>query len=193
MKSPSSQLGRYYPATRQEWRQWLKDKHETSPGIWIIYYKKGSQKPRVSYDDAVEEALSFGWIDSTAHALDEERYMQLFTPRKPNSTWSRLNKQRVEKLIKIGTMTPSGLEKIEIAKKNGSWSIMDDVENLIVPDDLEIEFKKNKEARTNYNNFSNSVKKQVLWLIISAKRPDTRKRRIKKVIKALEKNEKPFK
>ncbi|MDP3624699.1 MAG: YdeI/OmpD-associated family protein [Methanobacteriaceae archaeon] len=192
MNSPSSQLGRYYPSTRQEWRQWLKDNHETSPGIWIIYYKKGSQKPTVSYDDAVEEALSFGWIDSTANSLDEERYMQLFTPRNPNSTWSRLNKQRVEKLIKIGTMSPSGLEKIEIAKKNGSWSIMDDVEDLIVPDDLEIEFRKNKEAQTNYNNFSNSVKKQVLWFVVSAKRPETRQRRIEKVIKAVEKNEKPF-
>lgn len=192
MKSPNSHLGHYYPATRQEWRQWLKDNHKTSSGIWIIYYKKGSQKPTVSYDDAVEEALSFGWIDSTANSLDEERYMQLFTPRKPNSTWSRINKQRVEKLIKLGTMTPAGLEKIEIAKKNGSWNIMDDVEDLIVPGDLEIEFRKNKEAHSNYNNFSNSVKKQILWLIVSAKRPETRKRRIEKVIKAIEKNEKPF-
>lgn len=98
MKSPSSHLGRYYPATRKKWRQWLKDNHKTSPGIWIIYYKKGSKNPTVTYDDAVEEALSFGWIDSTAHTLDEERYMQLFTPRKPTSTWSRINKQRVEKI-----------------------------------------------------------------------------------------------
>jgi uncharacterized protein YdeI (YjbR/CyaY-like superfamily) len=191
-KSSNSHLGRYYPPTRQKWRQWLKDNHETSPGIWIIYYKKGSPKPTVSYDDAVEEALSFGWIDSTANTLDEERYMQLFTPRNPKSTWSRLNKQRVKKLIKMGTMTPAGLEKIEMAKKNGSWSMMDDVEDLIVPDDLEIEFKKNKEARSNYNHFSNSVKKQILWFVVSAKRPETRKRRIEKVIKALEKNEKPI-
>lgn len=191
-KSSSLHLGRYYPPNRQEWRNWLKDNHEYSEGIWVIYYKKGSKKPTVSYDDAVEEALSFGWIDSTANTLDEERYMQLFTPRKPKSTWSRINKQRVEKLMKLGMMTPAGLEKIEIAKKNGSWSMMDDVEDLIVPDDLEIEFRKNKKARINYNNFSNSVKKQILWLIISAKRPETRKRRIEKVIKALEKNEKPF-
>lgn len=192
-KSVSSPLGRYYPPNRQNWRQWLKENHTSSKGIWIIYYKKGSQKPTISYDDAVEEALSFGWIDSTAHTLDEERYMQLFTPRKPKSTWSRINKQRVEKLIKMGAMAPAGLEKIEIAKKNGSWAILDDVEDLIVPEDLEIEFRKNKKACTNYNNFSTSVKKQVLWLIVSAKRPETRKRRIKKVIKALEKNEKPFK
>jgi uncharacterized protein YdeI (YjbR/CyaY-like superfamily) len=191
-KFSRSQLGCYYPSTREEWRQWLKDNHATSPGIWIIYYKKGSQKPTVSYDDAVEEALSFGWIDSTTNSLDEERYTQLFTPRKAKSNWSRINKKRVEKLIKMGTMTPAGLEKIEIAKKNGSWTIMDDVEDLIVPDDLELEFKKNKKAQANYNNFSNSVKKQVLWFIVSAKRPETRKRRIEKVIKALEKNEKPF-
>lgn len=191
-KFSRSQLGCYYPSTREKWRQWLKDNHATSPGIWIIYYKKGSQKPTVSYDDAVEEALSFGWIDSTTNALDEERYTQLFTPRKAKSNWSRINKKRVEKLIKMGTMTPAGLEKIEIAKKNGSWTIMDDVEDLIVPDDLELEFKKNKKAQANYNNFSNSVKKQALWFIVSAKRPETRKRRIEKVIKALEKNEKPF-
>ena len=95
----------------------------------------------------MEEALSFGWIDSTANALDEDRYLQLFTPRKPKSTWSRINKERVEKLIKNGSMTVAGLEKIEAAKKNGSWTILDEVEDLIVPPDLEAAFDKNKEAQ----------------------------------------------
>jgi uncharacterized protein YdeI (YjbR/CyaY-like superfamily) len=191
-KSSNSPLGRYYPPSRVEWRKWLEENHATSPGIWLIYFKKGINKPTLSYDDAVEEALSFGWIDSTVNKLDGERYLQLFTPRKPTSTWSRLNKQRVKKLIKNGSMTVAGLEKIEAAKKNGSWTILDDVEDLIVPPGLEEAFKKNKKARDNYNAFTDSVKKQVLWFVISAKRPETRQNRIDKVIKATKKNEKPF-
>jgi uncharacterized protein YdeI (YjbR/CyaY-like superfamily) len=191
-KSSNSRLGRYYPPSREEWRRWLEENHTTSPGIWLIYFKKGSQQPTVTYDEAVEEALSFGWIDSTANALDEERYLQLFTPRKPKSTWSRLNKERVEKLIKNGSMTVAGLEKIEAAKKNGSWTILDDVEDLIVPPDLEAAFDKNKEARSNYESFPKYVKKQTLWLVISAKRPETRAKRIEKIIEKTKKNERPF-
>lgn len=191
-KSFKSQLGHYYPKTRKEWRKWLEKNHGSVKGIWIIYYKKGSGKATVSYEDAVEEALSFGWIDSTVNTLDEERYQQLFTPRKPHSTWSSLNKKRVEKLIKNGSMTPAGLEKIEKAKYNGSWTILDDVEDLIIPEDLENKFKKNKKALAIYESFSDSVKKQILWLIASAKRPDTRVRRINKIIKSLKNGEKPF-
>ena len=191
-KSSNSQLGRYYPPSRKEWRKWLEENHTTSPGIWLIYFKKGANKPTVSYEEAVEEALSFGWIDSTVNALDEERYLQLFTPRKPKSTWSRINKERVEKLIKNGSMTVAGLEKIEAAKKNGSWTILDEVEDLIVPPDLEEAFDKNKEARSNYESFPESVKKQSLWLVISAKRPETRQKRIEKIIEKTKKNERPF-
>ena len=165
----------------------MEENHTTSPGIWLIYFKKGANKPTVSYEEAVEEALSFGWIDSTANALDEDRYLQLFTPRKPKSTWSRLNKERVEKLIKNGSMTVAGLEKIEAAKKNGSWTILDEVEDLIVPPDLEAAFDKNKEARSNYESFPKYVKKQTLWLVISAKRPETRKKRIEKIIEKTKK------
>jgi uncharacterized protein YdeI (YjbR/CyaY-like superfamily) len=191
-KSSNSQLGRYYPPSRKEWRKWLEENHTTSPGIWLIYFKKGTNQPTVSYEEAVEEALSFGWIDSTANALDEDRYLQLFTPRKPKSTWSRLNKERVEKLIKNGSMTVAGLEKIETAKKNGSWTILDEVEDLIVPPDLEAAFDKNKEARSNYESFPKYVKKQTLWLVISAKRPENRKKRIEKIIEKTKKNERPF-
>lgn len=158
------------------------------PGIWLIYFKKGSIHPTLSYDDAVEEGLSFGWIESTVNALDENRYLQLFTPRKSNSTWSRLNKERV----KNGSMTPVGLEKIETAKKNGSWTILDEVEDLIVSLDLEKAFKKNKNAQDNYNVFTDSVKKQILWFVISAKRSKTRQKRIENVIEATTRNKKPF-
>ena len=130
------QLERYYAKNRREWHQWLSENHETSPGVWLIYHKKNSDKTSVEYEEAVEEALSFGWIDSKVNALDEKRYMQVFTPRKPGSTWSKINKDRVSKLIKMGLMHPAGLEKIKTAKKDGSWSILDDVEDLKIPEDL---------------------------------------------------------
>jgi uncharacterized protein YdeI (YjbR/CyaY-like superfamily) len=104
--------------------------------VWLIYYKKQSGKQRVNFDEAVEEALCDGWIDSTMRPFDEERYMQLFTPMKPKSEWSKLNKKRVEKLIELGLMMPAGLEKIEISKQNGNWEKIDHVEALLMPDDL---------------------------------------------------------
>jgi uncharacterized protein YdeI (YjbR/CyaY-like superfamily) len=112
---------RFYAKDRRDWREWLEKNHVASPGVWLIYYKKESGKPRVSYEDAVEEALCFGWIDSKSNTIDEERYMQLFTPRNPKSPWAPSNKKRVEKLIEEGLMMPAGLEKIEAAKKNGLW------------------------------------------------------------------------
>ena len=115
--SKLDQFERYYAKDRKEWRKWLENNHATSQGIWLIYYKKCADKTCVSYDEAVEEALSFGWIDSKVNKLDDERYMQVFTPRKPKSIWSKLNKQRVQKIIEQGLMTPAGLEKIETAKK----------------------------------------------------------------------------
>jgi uncharacterized protein YdeI (YjbR/CyaY-like superfamily) len=136
--------GRFEPRSRQEWRNWLEENHQTSPGIWLVYYKKDSPKPTISYDDAVEEALSFGWIDSTVNKLDDERYMQVFTPRKTGSTWSRLNKNRIGKLDKNGLMMPAGIEKVETAKKDGSWNILNDVEDLTVPKDLMKRYLKTK-------------------------------------------------
>ena len=119
--SKIDQYGRFYARNRKEWREWLEKNYDTSPGIWLIYHKKCADKTCVSYDDTVEGALSFGWIDSKVNKLDDERYMQVFTPRKPKSIWSKINKQRVEKLIEQGLMTPAGLEKIETAKADGSW------------------------------------------------------------------------
>lgn len=140
----------------------------------------------------MEEALSFGWIDSKVNALDEERYMQVFTPRKTGSTWSKLNKQRVRNLIKMGMMKSSGLEKVESAKKDGSWNFLDDIDNLVVPNDLMQELNDNPPARESYDGYSDSIKKQVLYWIASAKRVETRERRIEKVVKKAVNNEKPF-
>jgi len=152
---------------RQEWREWLNNNHNSSSGVWIIYYKKGAQKTGISYEEAVEEALSFGWIDSKVNALDEERYMQVFTPRKKGSIWSKLNKERVKKIIKMGIMTPAGLEKVEAAKEDGSWNILDDIEDLNIPDDLQKALDSNKNARNHFDGFSDSVKKQTNIMVDS--------------------------
>jgi uncharacterized protein YdeI (YjbR/CyaY-like superfamily) len=177
-----NQLERYYARSREEWRGWLEKNHQTSPGVWFIYYKKGTGEPTVTYEEAVEEALSFGWIDSKVNALDEKRYMQVFTPRKTGSTWSKLNKKRVEKLLNDGKMTSMGFKKIEAAKKDGSWYMLDDVEDLVLPEDLKKAIELDKKAEQNFHKFNYSSKKQMLWWIVSAKRPETRKRRIKQIM-----------
>lgn len=175
-----------HPKTRKAWRQWLQKNHAASPGIWLIYYKKESGKTRVRYDEAVEEALCFGWIDSLPRKLDEDRTMLKFTPRKLKSVWSRLNKTRIEKLIKEGLMMETGLAKIEQAKKNGSWDILtasdNAAENNQLPEELEKALVKNKKALENFLKFSKSIRRQFLYWIDSAKRPETKDARIKQTV-----------
>ncbi|MCC7448184.1 MAG: YdeI/OmpD-associated family protein [Anaerolineae bacterium] len=182
MAKKTDNLERYYARDRQEWRDWLAQNHATSPGVWLIYYKKESSQPHVEYADAVEEALCFGWIDSTARKLDDERYMQFFSPRKPKSVWSKPNKQRVERLIQQGLMTPVGLEKIEAAQQDGSWDALNAVDELIVPADLQAALDANESARVYFEAFSNSSRKMILWWIESAKRPETRAKRIAETV-----------
>jgi len=173
---------RYHPETRQAWREWLRANGEKSPGVWFVYYKKAAGKPRVSYDEAVEEALCFGWIDSLPRKLDDEKSMLIFTPRKPNSGWSRLNKQRIEKLIRENLMTAAGLRKIEAAKADGSWEKLDKIESLEMPADLEKALNANKVAAKNFAAFGASVKKGIFWWIESAKRTETRGKRVDETI-----------
>lgn len=192
MANKMDQFQHFEARNRKEWRQWLQENHQTSAGIWLVYYKKNSKKTGISYDEAVEEALSFGWIDSKVNALDEERYMQVFTPRKPGSIWSKLNKQRVEKIIKGGIITPAGLEKIEAAKKDGSYYFLDDIDNLVIPPDLKKALDSNKAAKINFEVFTDSVKKQILYWIKTAKRDTTRKNRIEKVVSLAAENKTPY-
>jgi uncharacterized protein YdeI (YjbR/CyaY-like superfamily) len=192
MPKPNKQLLTLYARNRQEWRDWLVKNHAASLGVWLIYYKKGSDKPSVSYEEAVEEAISFGWIDSKVNSLDEERYMQVFTPRKPRSSWSKLNKQRVEKLIKNGQMTAVGLEKVEAAKRDGSWNKLDAIDDLEVPADLTEALADNQKAYDNFMAFSNSSKKIIVYWIEEAKRTETRKKRIEKTVSLAEENKKPY-
>ncbi|OPX58394.1 MAG: hypothetical protein A4E25_01697 [Methanobacterium sp. PtaB.Bin024] len=191
-KSSLDSLERYYAKNRQEWHQWLSENHETSPGVWLVYHKKNSPKSSVSYEDAVQEAIIFGWIDSKVNALDEERYMQVFTPRKPGSNWSKSNKNRVQHLNRRGLMKTAGLKKVEAAKKDGSWNFLNDIENLVVPEDLKKALNKNKTATKNFNSFTDSHKKQILYWIGTAKKHDTRLKRIKVTVKAAKENKKPF-
>ncbi len=183
---------RFEARDRKEWRQWLEENHLTSSGIWLVYYKKNSRKSGVSYEEAIEEALSFGWIDSKVNALDEDRYMQIFTPRKSGSIWSKLNKQRVKKIIEQGIIAPAGLEKIEAAKKDGSWNFLDDIDDLVIPHDLKEALDSNVSAKNNFESFSDSIKKQILYWIKSAKRETTRKNRIEKAVMLAAENKKPF-
>ncbi len=177
-KKEKQALEQFYAETRAIWREWLAQNHDASPGIWFIFNKKASGKPIVSYDEAVEEALCFGWVDSRPNVLDDERYMLMFSPRKPKSVWSKVNKARIEKLIAEGRMMPPGLAKIEAAKQDGSWSSIDAVEELIIPDDLQMALAANPTAEQYFMAFPPSSKKIILGWIASAKRPETRAKRI---------------
>ncbi len=178
----------FYAKDRATWRSWLQKNHTTAKGVWLVYFKKGSGKPRVSYGDAVEEALCFGWVDSRPQAIDEKSYKQLFSPRKKKSEWSKLNKKRVEKLILDGRMHPAGLAKIEQAKQDGSWNYLDAVEDLVMPSDFEKALLKNKKAKQNFEAFSPSSKKIILGWIHRAKQPATRLNRISETVKLAAQN-----
>jgi uncharacterized protein YdeI (YjbR/CyaY-like superfamily) len=172
------------PTSRPEWRRWLEGNHTTSPGVWLAVGKKGNSVTSLGYDDAVEEALCFGWIDSTVNRLDADRFKQLFTPRKPGSTWSRSNKERVERLIGQGLMTSAGLAAVEIAKANGSWTLLNDVEALVMPEDLVTALAEKPGAAEGFSALGESVRKMALYWIASAKRPDTRAKRIAETVAA---------
>ncbi len=191
-KSPK-QLDTFYAVNRQEWREWLQENHSIFTGVWLVYYKVKSGKPSIRYPEAVKEALCFGWIDSKVKSLDEERYQQIFTPRKSKSVWSKLNKQYVQELTEQGLMREGGLEKIAIAKQDGSWNVLDEVEALIVPLDLEQALETNKTANQYFARFSNTSKKNILFWIQSAKRSETRLKRIELTVNAAAQNKNPLK
>lgn len=138
-------------------------------GVWLISFKKATGKPRLEYDEAVEEALCFGWIDSKGNKLDEERSLLWFAPRRAGTGWSKLNKTRVENLIAAGQMTPAGLVKVEAAKQDGSWNALDSVEALEIPPDLKKALAADRTARQYFDAFHRSVKRGILEWIASAK------------------------
>ena len=169
--------------TRAEWRAWLEQHHDSS-GAWLVSWKKATGRPFIPYSEKVDEALCFGWIDSRTNRLDEERAMQLFTPRRPRSPWSRLNKQKVARLSAEGLMTPAGERMVETAKANGSWTVYDEVEEVVVPPDLAAALANDEAARGFFERFPESSKKAILWWIKTAKRPETRAARIAETVRA---------
>lgn len=171
-----------------KWRNWLSNNYDSSNGIFLILYKVSSDKTSMRWEEAVRVALCYGWIDSTVKSLGIEKRRQLFTPRKAKSVWSRLNKTHIEELVTERLMHSSGLEKIEKAKVDGTWTALDDVENLVIPEDLKLAFSINELAYDNYKAFSKSYKKGYLSWLNSGKRTATRVKRIAEIIKLCELN-----
>lgn len=164
--------------TGQQWRAWLGEQAGTSRGVWVVTWRAGSGRPRVSYDDLVEEALCVGWVDSLPRALDEERTQLLMTPRKPGSGWSRPNKQRVARLREQGLLLPAGEAVVAAAEADGSWTALDDVEDLVEPPDLRAALDADPEARRHWDGFPRSARRGILEWVQSARRSQTRAKRI---------------
>ena len=181
----------YCPKSRTDWRKWLEKNHQSKQSVWLVYFKLSTKVASVSWSEAVDEALCFGWIDSTKKTIDKERYMQYFSRRKPNSTWSKINKEKVAKLIQNNLMTKAGFDSIETAKQNGTWLLMDDVEKLIIPEDLRIALNKNESSMEFFQSQSKSIKKTMLHWVVIAKRIETRKKRIAEIARLAAKGIRP--
>jgi uncharacterized protein YdeI (YjbR/CyaY-like superfamily) len=160
----------FYAKNRKAWRIWLTNNALSTSSIWLIIYHKTSKTPSLTYDDAVEEALCFGWIDSKPNKRDDESYYLFFSQRKLKSNWSKANRERVDKMIKSKQMTKRGLEMVNFAKESGTWLALKDVQALIVPDDLKRVLEKNKIANQNFEKFTPSSKRIILEWILNAKK-----------------------
>ena len=184
-------MNQLYVKTRKEWRSWLVQNHHKSKGVWLVFYKKHTGKPSLEYDEAVEESLCFGWIDSIIKRIDEDRYVRKITPRKPDSRWSELNKKRVMKLQRQGLMTEAGTLAVMEAKKSGYWEQSDRPQILLdVPQELKSVLNKNKKAKTFFYQLAPSYQKQFIGWISEAKQQETKERRIKESIDLLKQGKK---
>jgi uncharacterized protein YdeI (YjbR/CyaY-like superfamily) len=173
-------LKQVQPKSREAWRRWLQKHHATSPGVWLVYAKKHTRIPSLTYNDAVEEALCFGWIDSLIHPIDDALYKQVFTPRQPKSRWSAANRTRVARLMAAGLMTAAGAAMV--AKKTGLWNAHAAAESLTVPPDLKKALDANDAARQNWPTYTESQRKMFLYRINDAKRLETRAKHIAAVV-----------
>jgi len=180
-----------YLKTPEEWRKWLQENHTTQKEIWLIYYKKHTGKARVPYNEAIEESLCFGWIHSTIKRIDDERYMQKFTPRNPKSNWSLSNKKRIEKLVGLKKMAEAGMRAVEVAKENGKWNEETDAQKTYAfSEEILSLLESFPKAFTAFSTLSTSYKKQYTQWIMSAKKPETKVRRMKEMMRLLESGEK---
>jgi uncharacterized protein YdeI (YjbR/CyaY-like superfamily) len=180
---------RFHAETREQWRAWLAEHHADSPRVWVVTWKRATGRPAPSYEDLVEEALCYGWVDSTAGTVDDERSMLRFSPRKPGSGWARTNKARIERLTAEGLMAEAGLAVVRRAHDDGSWSLLDDVENLVVPADLAAALDALPPARANFDAFPPSARRAILLWLVQAKRAETREGRVRKTAELARRNE----
>lgn len=169
----------------------MQKNHQLKQAVWLVQYKKKSAVPSISWSEAVDEALCFGWIDSVRKTLDSEKYIQFFSKRKATSVWSKINKEKVQQLIDKGLMTKAGFATIETAKQNGQWTILDHAEELTIPEDLEKAFKAYKGSKDFFLSLSKSVKKAILQWLVLAKRAETRQNRINEVAELASRKLKP--
>ncbi len=179
----------FHAETREQWRAWLTENAATTRGVWLCSWRTSTDRPRCPYPEAVEEAICFGWIDSTTTILDDDRGLQLYTPRKGKSAWTRLNRERAADMEARGLMADGGRRAIAAAKANGWWTISEQVEDLIEPPDLSIALDGDPQARSNWDAFPPSARKQMLWWIVSAARAETRAGRIDQIVTSAAKGE----
>ncbi|MDP5120515.1 MAG: YdeI/OmpD-associated family protein [Spirosomaceae bacterium] len=179
----------FHAKSTSEWRRWLEKNHSLEKKLWLIIYHKDSETPSVYYDEAVDEALCFGWIDSSINKRDGESYYQYFAKRNPKSNWSRVNKEKIERLLSKNRIAPAGLDMIKTAKQTETWTALDDVENLIIPADLNEAFDKLTASSENFEAFPRSVKRGILEWLFNAKRAETRQKRIKEISEMAQRNE----
>lgn len=186
-------MDKIYAKNAKEWRAWLKKNHKKYTEIYLVYYKLSVGKESITYDHSVDEALCFGWIDGVRKSVDEESYMVRFTPRKPKSIWSLVNKNKIERLINEGKMMPAGMELVEHAKKSGQWDAAYSLKaGKEMPDDLGKALKKNKKAQAFFDSLSNTNKHSYISHVEMVKKPDARKERVQLVVWLLEQNIKPY-
>ncbi len=182
------ELKEYYFKNDTAWRKWLSQNYNASQGVYLIFYKVDHEMPSMRWEEAVRVALCYGWIDSTVKSLGDGKRRQYFCPRKPKSVWSKVNKTHIEELTAAGVMHESGLQAIAIAKENGSWTALDDVENGVIPEDLQKAFDRNQEAWKNFQSFTQGQRKSYLYWLNHAKREETRQKRIAEIVDYAQRN-----
>lgn len=181
----------FYPETLAAWRKWLDKNHEKEQAVWLVFHAKKSGRKTITWSEAVDVALCYGWIDSKKVKVDEHTAHQFFSKRKAKSTWSKINKEKVERLIEAGLMRPAGHAIIEAAQQNGSWTILDDIEALIIPPDLEAALRQHQGAWEVFQNWSKSVKKMALYRVKMARQTETKTKRINEIVALAGQGKKP--
>lgn len=177
-------------ASKKKWYDWLAKQHDKSVGVWLKLAKKDSGIPSVTYDEAVDVALCYGWIDGQKKGFDDKYWLQKFTPRAKKSIWSKINTEKVEKLIASGEMKPAGLKAIEAAKQDGRWqAAYASQKNMIIPEDFQAALDQNKKAKAAFAKLKSAERYSFLFRIHNAKKLETRAKYIQKFVKMLEQGE----